>query len=366
MPLVVVQGRLPWIHLPEAALLGVVMTVLLEDPQLVRKRSWVLAGVGGMLLASVRHSGLVWLLTVVPLLRGRARLLLVPWAMGAIPSVWALMPYLLAKAQAREGYAQRLPGLIEQSVRLLGVAPMAVWALGLVALVRTRRGSRVLAVGGLQVAMAVVLFAMFRAGLDNFTPLVLGLVVVAAAGASRVTVGMAAAGFLWVWGTTFVPVGAPDFRTLQRPGRGVEIRAIRQLVSATCVQGPCRVGVESGLFLPHGEEPGRLELWLLGADQVELIDLRTGSRVLTEVPVSAVAQWECREDGADWLQRFPQSREWQRVGTNQLRLARAWVLRPDDQCALIWWTPDGALPGPAPSIGRPPKRQGAGNRGGAG
>ena len=41
MPLVVVQGRIPWIHLPEAALLGLLLVILVEDPRLERRGAWV-------------------------------------------------------------------------------------------------------------------------------------------------------------------------------------------------------------------------------------------------------------------------------------------------------------------------------------
>jgi len=358
MPLVVVQGRLPWIHLPEAALLGVLMVVLTEDPKLSRWTSWGVAAVAGLLLASVRHSGLVWLLTVVPLLRGRAWWLLLPWGVGALPSVGAMLPYLLAKTAARESYASRLPSLMVQSGRMLGVWTVAVVSVGLGLRLRHRRWDRLAWVAGAQLLTAGLLWMVFRAGIDNFTPMALGLVILAAGGTGRWTTGLATAGALWVWTLSFVPVGAPDFRTLHTRWRAPEVRAIRQLLKASCVEGPCRVGADSGLFMPDGEEPGRLELWLLGLDKVELIDLRAGPRVLAQTPVEAVAHWDCGERDAVWLERFPRSLKWQRLGRNQWRLAPAWVFRPDDQCALVWWTPDGRLPGTPPRLGRPPERHG--------
>ena len=357
MPLVVVQGRLPWIHLPEAALLGVVMVVLTRDPRLERTASWLAAGLAGALLASVRHSGLVWLLTALPLLRGRAWWLCIAWGLGALPSLLALAPYIMAKAAAREGYAARLPGLVAQGGRMLGPWTVLVVTAGVVQRVRERSWDRLALVAALQVGTAGLMWMVFRAGLDNFTPLALGLVVVAAAGARRWTLGVAVLGALWVWLGSFVALGPADFRTLNTRWRAPEVRAVRQLIHASCVDGPCRIGADSGLFMPHGEEPGRLELWLLGLDAVQLVDLRTGARVLTELPVEAVAAWDCGERGQEWMERFPQSREWLRVGRQQRNLIPAWVFRPDDQCALVWWTPGGTLPGTRPRLGRRPARQ---------
>ena len=358
MPLVVVQGRLPWIHLPEAALLGVLMVVLVDDPALERKRSWLVAALAGAALASVRHSGLVWLVTVLPLLRGRAWLLLVPWGLGALPSLSALVPYISAKAAVRDSYAARLPGLGGQAARLVGMWTALALGVGMGLRAKDGRWDRLAWVAVLQVGTAMLMWAVFRAGLDNFTPMALGLVVLAAAGAGRVSIGLAAAGMAWVWVFTFIPTGEADFRTLHRVWRAPEVRAVDQLVAASCVDGPCRIGVDSGLYMPHGEEPGRLELWLRGQDRVQLVDLRAGARALTELPVEAVAEWDCGPDGQEWLDRFPQSRAWQEVGRRRLGLQRAWVFRPDGQCALVWWTPGGVLRGTRPGLGRVPKRRG--------
>jgi hypothetical protein len=357
MPLVVIQGRLPWIHLPEAALLGVLWVQLTTDPKLARWHTWLVAGLAGAALASVRHSGLVWLLTAVPLLRGRAFGLLIPWTVGALPSVLALVPYLTAKLDARESYAARLPSLLGQVLSQVGVAGLGVVLWGLVARGRQRLWDRWALLGGGLVGTALLMWLVFRAGLDNFTPMVFGLVLLAAAGAGRLTVGLAAAGFLGLWGYTFVPGPRADFRTLYRVSPAHEVQAIEEFIDATCVRGRCVIGADSGLFLPHGEEPGRLELWILGRPDVFVLDLRTGAHPLVENRVSAVAEWDCGEAGESWMERFPQSRAWQEIGRRQLGLKPTRVYRPDNQCALVWWVPGGYFTGPEPSLGRPPKRR---------
>jgi hypothetical protein len=355
MPLVVVQARLPWIHLPEAALLALVVTILVEDPHLERRRSMVGATLAGAALASVRHSGLVWLVTVVPLLRGRAWWLVLPWGLGALPSLAVLAPYLTAKGAARQSYAARLPGLGQQVLALWGFVPLAAVAAGLVGRVRSRRWDRAALAGGGMVLTGLVMWAVFQAGLDNFTPVALGLVLLAVGGAGRATAGLGALAVGWVGLVSFTPVGAPGLRSLERPWPAPELGLVRELLRASCASGPCRIGASSGVFQPYGEEPGRLELWLLGWDEVELVDLRSGGRDLAVGGAAAVVEWDCPAGSAAWMQRFPRSRAWQRAAHRQHGLAPAWVFRPDPACALVWWAPGGELEGPEPDRGRPPE-----------
>ncbi len=356
MPLVVVQGRLPWIHLPEAALLGMLLVRLVEDPKLERRGAWLGAALLGAALASVRHSGLVWLLMTLPLLRGRVRLLVVPWLVGAVPSVLQLGPYMMAKAGARESYASRLPGLGTQALWLVGAFGIAAIVVGLVGRLRARRWDRTAWTGLGMVAVAGLMWALFRAGLDNFTPLVFGLVFLAAGGVGRLCTGLAGLGVFAVWSYTFAPGLPPDGRTLWRVWPAPEVRLIQTLLARTCAEGPCRVGVVSGLFMPDGEEPGHLELWTLKMDGVFLADLRHGTRMMAERPVDAVAQWDCEGPRADWLQRFPRSDDWQDWGRTRLDLQPSWMFRPDETCAFVWWTPEGRIADPAPSVGHAPAR----------
>ncbi|MBO86293.1 MAG: hypothetical protein CL927_13120 [Deltaproteobacteria bacterium] len=357
MPLVVVQGRLPWIHLPEAALLGLLLVILVEDPRLERRGAGLAAVLLGAALASVRHSGLVWLITTLPLLRGRAWFLVLPWAVGAVPSVLELWPYLMSKAGARANYASLLPGLPRQILWLVGAPGLAVLVLGLVGRWRHHRWDRTATAVMGMLGTVAAMWLTFRAGLDNFTPMALALVILAAGGVGRAATGIAGLGMIWVWGSTFVPGFETDSRSLYRVSPAHEVGLIRELVDRSCVHQPCRVGVVSGLFQPHGEEPGHLELWTLGMDGIFIIDLRNGARVLAEVPVAAVAQWDCGESERAWLERFPRSDEWRDYGRRALGLRPAWVYRPDNQCAFVWWTKDGALMGAEPSVGRRPQRR---------
>lgn len=357
MPLVVVQGRIPWIHLPEAALLGLLLVILVEDPRLERRGAWVEAALLGAALASVRHSGLVWLCTALPLLRGRAWLLVVPWLVGSVPAVLELWPYLLSKSGARANYAALLPSLFGQIGWLVGGPGLLALGVGLVARWRQRRWDRTATVALGMLGTVALMWVVFRAGIDNFTPMVMALVVLAAPGAGRLSTGIVGLGMLGVWIYTFVPGLERDSRTLYRASSAAEVELIQELLERSCVAEPCRVGVPSGLFQPHGEEPGHLELWALGMDGIFIVDLRNGARALGQIPVAAVAQWDCGASEQDWLLRFPRSDEWRRYGHSELGLRPAWVYRPDDQCAFVWWTVGGTLEGSDPSVGRRPRQQ---------
>ncbi len=364
MPLVVVIGRLPWIHLYEAALLGPLLALLARDGGRGAPHRVAAAALLGLALASLRHSGLVWLVCCLPLLRGRGWGLLVPWGLGALPTAAALPAYLGAKAAARAGYAARLPGLLPQLASLVGAGPGLAAVLGLVGRARARRspagagagapGDRLDAVAGLLAAATLAMWALFQAGLDNFCPLVFALVVGAGRGAGRGRVAVAAAGAAALGLQSAWPGGADRLDDLRRPWTGPGPEAVRALITAACPAGPCRLGASSSLFHPHGEEPGRLELWMLGMADTTLTDLRQGGRDLLRARPDGVLDWECRRTGAAWRQRFPQSDRWQRYAARRLEMGPAWVVPFDADCQLVLWTPGGALAGPTPAAGAPP------------
>ncbi|MCB9780570.1 MAG: hypothetical protein H6742_18530 [Alphaproteobacteria bacterium] len=396
VPSVVLTGRSAWIHVPEAALLLVSAALLARDPRLLRGSTVVMVAVLGALAAWLRHSGLAWALPllIIPLLSGEGRprwgrlaVVVATWGLGLLPILQNLQQYLEAKADAREKYAAVLPGLDLQLLINFGPFGLSLVAVGLLlALARRPRwwnGPRLLAVGW--IAQAVLLWALFRAGLDNFTLLAPAAAVLAGIGLARLPrVGLLLAlpvfllvhvpQWLAVWqlprGLHRVPfagslLAPPDMNQAYRPWTGgmrpEELRALADAVCPDAGPGECDLVVDQGLILPYGEDPGRLEAFLAGASSLTLHPLRTLSLgKLEALDADAVVVWNCPTTDGQWRARYPQTVKLLEQAVGDRR--PAWSRQVSQDCSVNWMTEGGVLADPSrlvvpgvagPAMGRP-------------
>ncbi|MBL8619042.1 MAG: hypothetical protein JNM72_25745 [Deltaproteobacteria bacterium] len=392
MPIVTLQARTLWIHVPEAALVLVGLALTQGDPRLrAPLRLGAVAACLGLTL-SLRPSGLAW-----------APLIALPWwagprprpaallglalvaALAAAPTLQGLGTYLTAKANARAGYVERMPfpelsGLLQ----LFGPA-LAISAASLMPAHSPLLHRFALAV----LAQSALLWATFRAGFDNFTLLGPALALACASGLSRLgAAGPTLAALIWaaaVLPTHLKPPRGEDrgltlgyateIKDLHRPWQGYGAAEVEAIISATCGEAPCRIAVNQGIFEPGGEEPGRLGLTLLGLTELGLSDLRHGGGRRGVAPQLAV-DWGCAVGTRGWEARFPKAAAAfdELVRTEGMLPLWSSYLRPD--CAVRWWVhpsvevqrgrmpttgavklPDGHLAQPvAPR--RPPPRRG--------
>lgn len=370
-PIVILQGRTLWIHVPEAALALGIAALLAVDPRL--RSPWRLLGValGGALLLSLRASGLGWApVALSPLIWARdgrpslAKISLIAlfWGVAASVSLADIVPYLEAKAKARQGYIERLPPLTWEALSVqVGLTAVLLPA----ALVPNRRAAPLLRwMSALSLVLTLAMWWTFRAGIDNFTLLGPALAMAVAAGLSRAGWAGGAIG-LQVWLLAFLPQFFEPrvFRPLQRlpprgtfvtdaepnqfyrPWTGYGAAAIQAVIAAACGEGPCVVAVNQGLFTPFGEEPGRLGVALLGWDNVQLVDLRHGTRKGQQAP-DLLVSWDCPNKEASWIERFPQVATAQTALIEAHGLEAAWGVAVSARCAVQWWSPGGALTTP--------------------
>ena len=386
LPAVVVQARLGWIHVPEAVLCLGALLAWEGDRSLRGPRTRVLLAVLGALALALRPSAVIWLapLAVALVLSRPSRKALATvalgWCLGAVPLVLTLPRYLSSKLGARERYAVDVPGLLQQLPDLLGPFGLVVLALGLLALGRAVVEGRLSLRPGLRggvlaawVLLPVLAFVVFRAGLDNFT---LGFVALAAVAVEGLASRRLAALTLLPWLAFTLPqwlepphpegllarVGhfahlplGPELRNHYRPYGFWSAADVLALVDATCEAGqPCRVGVDQGLFQPYGEEPGALELFLSGADAIELVDLRE-ARDRGEADLDALMHYDCGELDGPWRRRFPNSATIFARVVDHNGLAVAWTRPMDFHCRGLWLTPGGTVARPE---GLPPGHDG--------
>ena len=378
-PAVFVYARTAWIHVPEAALLLGVVACWQADPELARRRTPALAGLLGGAALLLRPSALIWLglLVAVALWRRRrggerpdprhAGALLVAWGLATLPAVLSLDDYLQAKLEARGRYAVAVPDLSEQL--FVTVGPVAAAAMGLGALLTLwpprRRGTALLWLWGLT---PIPLFALFRAGIDNFTVAAVALAILGGAGLGRraaVGVPLAAAVFALAQLPQWLPTPAPGSWAQHASGRvGLALKpsfrnpyvphtaghggAVEQLLAATCptTDRRCLIAVDQGLFQPFAEDPGALELFLAGFDQVQIVpvaglDARPGS-----LPIRALAHYECPDMDVQWRERFPDSVETLDglVAAHDLR--PVWGADVGEGCEFAWLAPGGQVEAP--------------------
>ncbi|HCH65524.1 MAG TPA: hypothetical protein DFR83_22160 [Deltaproteobacteria bacterium] len=384
MPMVSVTGRELWIHLPEAALVSTIAAFWTMDPHLERRRTVLWVGVLGALLVSLRASGIPWALGLLLVMgtpqkghAGAARwlrlaLAVLPWLVAVMVQVEDFAAYITAKLNAREGYAQRLKDPLGQWLEFVGLLPALLALVGAMLSVvgARRRVGRLHLLGAGFVLGSVALWAISRAGLDNFVVLAPGLALLAALGLSgdRWVGGVLALEvFLITWLPQLLPVevvrplahlppyglyGAwPQYGNRYRPWTGTEAADTDSLLAAVCpASGPCTIAVNQGLYTPFGEEPGRLEVFLSGHDRVELLDLRQGwpphGRHHDGRAPDALVSWSCRNRDDDWQIRFPRAEAGQQWVTERYNLAPIWESRVDRRCRTVWSTPNAAVAHP--------------------
>jgi hypothetical protein len=214
--------------------------------------------------------------------------------------------------------------------------------------------------------LPAALFLAFRAGIDNFTLLAVGLAVLAGVGFGqrfRAGVGLTTGVFLVCLVPQWLPEPTPqsgtgrylkqgfglavneDALNYYRPYNDVPASTILDMIDATCgpVRHSCDLAVDQGLFQPFMEEPGRLELFLARYDDVRIWDVRVPRALLESVAVDALVQYECGEPGDAWRARYPLT--WDNV----LFLAKKHQLyavadvEVQMNCRLVWSTRSGVI-----------------------
>jgi hypothetical protein len=383
---VVVLGRTPWIHVPEIALCLLLLAVTVHDPGLRRWRSVALAALAGGLALSLRPSALVWVGSTAPLVvygvlrahprraaLGRLAVVAAAWALGACPVVVELWPYLAGKLGRREGYEHVVNGaaLLRQTRLLVGEAPLLLGGLGLALLAWRRlrpldgvgRGPVLVLLAWLLTTPALLLG--FRAGLDNFPAFAVALALLGAGGlahAPRALWLLPGLAFLLGWLPQWLPdaEGLPELsvkRLRRAPNPGMPYRVddsfdpvtVGALLDASCPptdEGRCLVAVDHGLFSPDPEEPGRLELFLLARDRVELVPVYAPGATRWAHEAQAFASYGCDFLEPKWAQRRP---GWQPAAREVLRRGRfqpAWEAELGAGCRYRWLTPGGVVASP--------------------
>jgi hypothetical protein len=384
MPVVVVHGRMNLIHTPEAALVVGLVWAWVADRRLERWRTRLLLAVAGGLVLALRPTGLVWVGALLPFLvwgGGRPspwRGLLLPlgiWFLCAIPDLLGIAAYLGPKVLARGRYAAAVPSLLEQLRGLLGGT---MWLAFLLAPLGFRRSGPPGGLFLLWTLLPFALWALFRAGLDNFPLLAPGLALLAS-GASvrrpRLTLSLATLFLLLSLPSRTRPAlgGLPWVRPVIQLLRGSELQGpqnfsrpwagygepeLKALLTALCPrQGPCRIVVGSGLLHPEGEECGSFELFLAGVDDVEFTCLQY--RPPPETDLHALVRFACQGRGKDRGRRGPGHADMERL-VQLHKLLPVWGARYDAVCEVRWYVPEGrpprpeAMPAPSLDLGRGP------------
>ncbi len=377
MPGVLIIGRTPWIHIPEAALAGLVLVLWHRDRALQRWRTALALALGGALLITLRHSGVIWIAPLAPLLlwsggapRAWARLglVLASWGLSLLVPILEFSAYLQAKLGARDRYASQLPEFLEQLGANLSWPTLLACGLGLLLLaLRAPRIPRdplrplLLA----WVLTGVGLWALFRAGLDNFTPMMAALAVLGGLGLARIGAwGLlpALASFAitslpqWVEKDAVVLFhsvpGFPDFtagvhpNNHYRPWQGFAHPQVRALLAASCPEDPetpCYIAVDQGLFSPFTEDPGQLELFLMGQERVQLLSLRDLESLPRLGRLHGMATSFCPERDRGWRERYPQSQSLLKELMDDFEMEAVWSTDLTKGCTYLWMAPHGEL-----------------------
>ncbi len=380
MPMVVIMGRTPWIHIPEAAIAVLVVAVWQRDRGLTRWRSVAALALGGSLAITLRHSGLIWMAPIAPLLlwtggppRAWRRILLVlaAWGLSTVVPAMQLLQYLEAKMGARDRYATQLPQFLEQLVSNLAWPTFIACVLGLVLLnIRRpslpRRPVRLLL--AIWLLLGGLLWVVFRAGLDNFTPMMVALAILGGLGIARMGPwGLIPAVFAflisslpqWLDKNTVVLFhgipGFPDFtagvhpNNHYRPWKGFAHAQVRELLAATCPdpsEADCLIAVDQGLFSPFTEDPGALELFLMDLEQVHLLSLRDLGALPRLDKVHGVSTYYCPERDASWRERYPNSQDLLTEILDSFDMQVVWSTDLFMGCTYLWMAPEGEIEDP--------------------
>lgn len=361
MPALVVEGRQGWIHIPEAALVLAAMAIGSGDPALDRRRTVAGMGVLGALAILLRPSGLVWVVTLLPLLWRRpirrVAGVLGMWGIAAIVPLLALPEYLAAKAEARDRYATVIPDLWPQLLVLLGPAAALLVLVGLV-LVMVRRPAG-LRIPASWVVVALLLAVVFRAGLDNHTLLLAGLAILAGAGLARLPwAGLALATLVFTFqsGPQWAPLPAQDSIWWRTPGAWriqvapsilnyyvpfprYGVAQVRGLLDAICGDKRCTVVADQGLYLPYGEEPGLYELFAAGESRPKLEAVH--DLTPDKAPrIDALVEFDCPQQDGAWQIRWPEAKPTREALIRRQHLEVVWGTEAGPGCMVRWRTPE--------------------------
>ena len=389
MPMVIIMGRTPWIHIPEAALAVLVLAGWQRDRALARWPTVLWLALGGSLVITLRHSGLIWMAPLAPMLLWtggpprawrRISLVLLAWALSCVVPALQLLEYLEAKMGARDRYASQLPQFLEQLVSNLAWPTLMACTLGLILLYLRRPGWPRRPVRLLLLAWLVLgglLWIVFRAGLDNFTPMMVALAILAGMGLARMGAwGVLPAIFAfvisslpqWLDKNTVVIFhsipGFPDFtagvhpNNHYRPWKGFAHPEVRQLLEASCPQSTetgCVIAVDQGLFSPFTEDPGVLELFLMDLERVDLLSLRDIGGLPRLERVHGMSSYYCPERDAHWRERYPHSQALLKELMDSFDLEAVWSTDLFLGCTYLWMAPEGVLENPSalPTSGSP-------------
>ena len=376
-PIVYGFARQGWVHVLEAAIALALVTTWAADTGLTQRRTRVGVAVGGLLLLWTRTSGLLFAASVLVALvsgwraggRGYFRRLgiaVAPWAIGMIPVVVVLQTYLSDKLASRSRYFAMVRPLTEQLPDDLGWAALAVLVAG-VGLYATdpdrRRGATVnVLIGWVVAGFSLVL--VFGVGVDNFNVIVPAAAVLAGVGFARRAALLSlipVALFIPIGGSFWLP--AYEATTLLRilPGtpKGMRddhsdnflrvydefgVAEIRALLDATCPgrdTTTCTVGVDRGLFRPSPEEPGALELFLMGETNVRLNSLAE-ARVIPG-RLDAVARYGCVQSDIGWTRRYPRAFYNTQMVVSAQNFSMAWRKTLSGNCTFEWYTQNGRV-----------------------
>lgn len=378
-PLVIGYARMGWIHIPEAALALAILAVWGEDPGLTRRGSRVGIAVSGAALIALRTSGLLWAVTLLPVLLSGWRVgrsgyfrrlawTLSGWGGGLVPVLVVGQAYLEDKLAARARYVAMVSPLGFQLQEQIGLPVLLLMGAGLLALL-TRRArfdgpAAILAVLGAWIVVPFALTAVFGVGIDNFPQLVPALAILGGLGLAHLRWWLTALP-LGLWGlillSFWLPTAVADRVLGVLPGMPLGLRddhannvlrvyttfgyrEVGDLLAASCPDSTvrhCRIAVDRGLFDAMPEEPGSWELFLLGEDRVALYSLADGPPVSREV--DALARFGCTGSDAAWVQRFPRALLNGEAVIQAQSLSLAWRRQLEGGCSYEWWTPGGAF-----------------------
>lgn len=395
MPGVVVAARTAWIHVPEAAICLLGLWAWVADPGLARRRTALVLALVPMLAFSLRPSGFIWAGSMMGLVawsawRGRnaervgrlkLALIVLGCALGTIPPLRYFGEYMSAKMASRARYASTLPDALLQIQMMVGALPAWISAVGLVlGIVAALRSIRRLRLGEgarpagallvLWVGLAGVLWLLFQAGVDNFTVAGPALALVASFGLASLlpragsVLSLLAVFVFWFFQWIPQPDGGsivrrtpglreitfdPHLMNFYRPWSHFGEPEMRALVDATCGRdakpGECVVIADQGLYVPFGEEPGRLELFLAGETRIQLLPIRDVQDPNTQ-KLDALAEFHCGERDIQWRLRWPRSLPNLETLISAQKLEPAWSMEVGPQCVFLWLTPGGTVQTP--------------------
>jgi len=382
------DARIGWIHVAEIALFVLALAALVGDPSLARRRTVAFAALLGMAGICIRPSGVIWGATLVPfLLAGwwrtddrrrfarRAAAVLACWALALIPVINESRRYVDNKMMSRDRYefladpAVLWRGLTQD----IGVVFGLVGLLGMVALAARlpRAHWRELMLLAVWMVLPFLLYATLHAGLPNFPAYIVAFALLGAGGISRLPWPAALVPLLLWTPLYLVPwlpldaaravVDRPVLHrygflytesptNLVRPFTNLDADEVLAMIDATCPQdGLCSVHVDRCLLQPNGVDPGRLELFLLGRKDVQL--LPTWEPHHATAPGHALASYRCMDSDPNWRSRFEGYSLSRASVIAQYDYQQVWARRLSPDCTYSWWTPGGQLPPGLPSEG---------------